>query len=243
MRKSSAENYLRLLEAVFLVHRLPAWGTALGSRIARQPKLHVVDSGVAAWLLGLTPAKIAMADPAVLTQYGHLTETFAVAREKLVNRRSGVVRSSTARVAERPRQEKVSGLGRLGWLTGLEPATPRHKIAGFLGVPRCPVVARIGAKSTVAECISEEVSVPGCPWPTQGIGAQKLVMSWKVRVLVPGGPCGGQGWASACRGRDARTIFNAERTVGYCTILERFRGGRQRLPGVCTDGGCGSGRP
>ncbi|MEU1431249.1 ATP-binding protein [Nocardia sp. NPDC005746] len=78
MEKSSAENYVRLLEAVFLVHRLPAWGTTLGSRIARQPKLHVVDSGVAAWLLGLTPGKIAAADPAVLTQYGHLTETFAV---------------------------------------------------------------------------------------------------------------------------------------------------------------------
>ncbi|GAA1580199.1 hypothetical protein GCM10009789_37500 [Kribbella sancticallisti] len=78
MEKSSAENYLRLLEAVFLVQRLPAWGTILGSRVARQPKLHLVDSGVAAWLLGLTPDKLARADPASLTEYGHLTETFAV---------------------------------------------------------------------------------------------------------------------------------------------------------------------
>jgi predicted AAA+ superfamily ATPase len=29
MEKSSAENYLRLLEAVFLVQRLPAWGTTV----------------------------------------------------------------------------------------------------------------------------------------------------------------------------------------------------------------------
>ncbi|WP_218024971.1 ATP-binding protein [Nocardia pseudovaccinii] len=78
MEKSSAENYLRLLEAVFLVYRLPAWGTTLGSRVARQPKLHLVDSGVAAWRMGLTPEKIAQADPAALSEYGHLTETFAV---------------------------------------------------------------------------------------------------------------------------------------------------------------------
>jgi hypothetical protein len=78
MEKSSAENYLRLLEAVFLVQRLPAWGTTLGSRVARQPKVHLVDAGVMAWLLGLTPEKISSSDPAVLTEYGHLVENFAV---------------------------------------------------------------------------------------------------------------------------------------------------------------------
>ncbi|WP_073254979.1 ATP-binding protein [Cryptosporangium aurantiacum] len=78
MEKTSAENYLRLLEAVFLVQRLPAWGTTLGSRIARMPKLHLVDAGVMAWLLGLTPEKLARNDPAALTEYGHLVETFAV---------------------------------------------------------------------------------------------------------------------------------------------------------------------
>ena len=78
MEKSSAENYLRLLEAVFLVQRLPAWGTTLGSRVARLPKIHIVDSGVMAWLLTLTPEKVAKNDPAVLTEYGHLVETFAV---------------------------------------------------------------------------------------------------------------------------------------------------------------------
>jgi uncharacterized protein len=78
MEKSSAENYLRLLEAVFLVQRLPAWGTTLGSRVARQPKVHLVDAGVMAWLLGLTPEKIAQGDPAVLTEYGHVVESFAV---------------------------------------------------------------------------------------------------------------------------------------------------------------------
>jgi predicted AAA+ superfamily ATPase len=78
MEKSTTENYLRLLEAVFLVRRLPAWGTTLGSRVARQPKIHLVDAGVMAWLLGLTPEKIAANDPSVLTSYGHLVETFAI---------------------------------------------------------------------------------------------------------------------------------------------------------------------
>lgn len=48
---TTAENYTRLLEAVFLVQRLPAWGKTLRSRSARSPKLHVVDSGIAARLL------------------------------------------------------------------------------------------------------------------------------------------------------------------------------------------------
>jgi uncharacterized protein len=78
MEKSSAENYVRLLEAVFLIQRLPAWGTTLGSRIARQPKAHLVDAGVMAWLTGLSPEKIAQNDPSTLTEYGHLVETFAV---------------------------------------------------------------------------------------------------------------------------------------------------------------------
>jgi predicted AAA+ superfamily ATPase len=63
MDRSTAENYVKLLEAVFLVRRLPAWGTTLGSRIVRHPKVHVVDSGVMAWLLNLTPQKIAQAAP------------------------------------------------------------------------------------------------------------------------------------------------------------------------------------
>ncbi|MCC5953655.1 MAG: ATP-binding protein [Acidimicrobiia bacterium] len=74
----TADSYLRLLEAVFLVHRLPAWGTTLSSRAASRPKIHVVDSGVAARLLRLTPEKLARRDPTALTELGHLLETFVV---------------------------------------------------------------------------------------------------------------------------------------------------------------------
>jgi hypothetical protein len=39
--------------------------------------VHVIDSGLAGRLLGLSAAKISSRDPAVLTEFGHLVETFA----------------------------------------------------------------------------------------------------------------------------------------------------------------------
>jgi hypothetical protein len=78
MDKSTAENYTKLLEAVFLVYLLPAWGTTLGSRIAAAPKIHVIDSGLAARLLRLTESKLAAASASAMSELGHLLETFAV---------------------------------------------------------------------------------------------------------------------------------------------------------------------
>ena len=75
---TTTESYVRLLEAVFLLHRLPAWGKTLSSRAAATPKLHVLDAGVAARLLRLTPDKLARRDPSALTEFGHLLETFVV---------------------------------------------------------------------------------------------------------------------------------------------------------------------
>lgn len=75
----TARDYIRLLESVFLIQLLPAWGTTLTSRSANAPKVHVLDSGVAARLLRLTPDKLARRDPTSLTQLGHLLETFVVA--------------------------------------------------------------------------------------------------------------------------------------------------------------------
>lgn len=78
MEKSTAESYAKLLEAVFLIDRLPAWGTTLGSRVAAAPKSHVVDSGLAGRLLRLTDAKLAAATAPALTELGHLLETFVL---------------------------------------------------------------------------------------------------------------------------------------------------------------------
>lgn len=74
----AAEAHLRLLEDLFLVVRLPAWGKTLRSRVSARPKFHVVDSGLAARLLRLTPAKLATLDPAALTKFGNLLEIFVV---------------------------------------------------------------------------------------------------------------------------------------------------------------------
>jgi predicted AAA+ superfamily ATPase len=78
MEKSTAESYTKLLETVFLVHQLPAWGTTLGPRVGAAPKVHVVDSGLAARLLRLTERKLGAATAPALTEFGHLLETFVV---------------------------------------------------------------------------------------------------------------------------------------------------------------------
>lgn len=76
--KATTDSYLSLLEKVFLVYRLPAWGKTLTSRTGTSPKIHVLDSAVAARLLRLTPQKLAGLDPSTLTELGHLLETFLV---------------------------------------------------------------------------------------------------------------------------------------------------------------------
>lgn len=83
LESSTANRYATLLEAAFMIHRLPAWGGTLGSRITAYPKVHVIDSGLAAWLLGLSAARIGsrehtVPDYTVLSEFGHLVETFAV---------------------------------------------------------------------------------------------------------------------------------------------------------------------
>ncbi len=78
LEQRTADTYTKLLEAVFLVHRLPAWGSTLLARATSAPKIHVVDSGVAARLLRLSAARLASLQPAALTEFGHLLETFVV---------------------------------------------------------------------------------------------------------------------------------------------------------------------
>jgi len=76
--KATTDSYATLLEKVFLLYRLPAWGKTLTARSAASPKVHVVDAGIAARLLRLTPQKLASLDPTAQTELGHLLETFVV---------------------------------------------------------------------------------------------------------------------------------------------------------------------
>lgn len=74
LKLTTLNRYLSLLETVFLIHRLPAWAANVGKRLVKAPKLHLVDPGLAAHLLGLDADGIA-ASPQAL---GALLETFVV---------------------------------------------------------------------------------------------------------------------------------------------------------------------
>lgn len=67
-------TYAKLLETLFLVHRLPAWRPGLGPREIHAPKLHLVDSGLLAHLLGANDRRIASDDRVT----GKILESFVV---------------------------------------------------------------------------------------------------------------------------------------------------------------------
>ncbi|MDR2479684.1 MAG: ATP-binding protein, partial [Treponema sp.] len=75
---ATARDYIQLLQDVFMVYELPAWGRTLGSRVTAKPKMHILDSGIAARLLGLTSEKLSAKEPAALTELGHLLESFTI---------------------------------------------------------------------------------------------------------------------------------------------------------------------
>jgi len=79
IENSTAEHYVRLLEAAFVLHRLPAWGTTLRARSSSKPKVHFVDSGVAGRMLRVTEKRLSALQPQAMTELGHLLETFCVA--------------------------------------------------------------------------------------------------------------------------------------------------------------------
>lgn len=58
MPQTTLKRYLALLEATFLVQFLPAWSTNFGKRLIKAPKLFLNDTGLAAYLLGLTPERL-----------------------------------------------------------------------------------------------------------------------------------------------------------------------------------------
>lgn len=49
----TAQAWVTLLEASYIVHRLPPWFANLGKRLVKQHKLYFCDVGLAAWLLGV----------------------------------------------------------------------------------------------------------------------------------------------------------------------------------------------
>lgn len=75
---TTVKDYLGLLEAVFLIHRLEPFTRSATHRAIRSAKVHAVDTGLAAYLVGMNQQKLSGRIPATLTAFGHLVETFAV---------------------------------------------------------------------------------------------------------------------------------------------------------------------
>lgn len=49
----TAREWISLLEASFIVFRLPPWFANIGKRLVKSPKLYFYDVGLAAWLVGI----------------------------------------------------------------------------------------------------------------------------------------------------------------------------------------------
>jgi uncharacterized protein len=74
MPHSTLSNYLDMLEALFLICRVPAWSSDLGKRLVKTPKLYMLDSGLAASLLNVDAERLKR-EP---TLFGGLLENFVV---------------------------------------------------------------------------------------------------------------------------------------------------------------------
>jgi predicted AAA+ superfamily ATPase len=72
MPNSTLSRYLSLLEATFLIYFLPPWSLNLGKRLVKSPKIHLADSGLAAYLCGAYSRRLQLD----LTLAGRLFESF-----------------------------------------------------------------------------------------------------------------------------------------------------------------------
>jgi len=74
LRRETVEHYLAVSERLYLVRRLPPWHRNPASRLIKSPKVHVVDSGLAATLTGLTASDWSRERD----RFGHLLESWVV---------------------------------------------------------------------------------------------------------------------------------------------------------------------
>ena len=74
LHRETVEHYLAVLERLFLVRRLPAWHRNRAKRLVKSPKVHLLDSGLAATLADLTAGDWLDARD----RMGHLLESFVV---------------------------------------------------------------------------------------------------------------------------------------------------------------------
>ena len=74
LRRETVEYYLAVCELLYLVRRLLPWYRNQAKRLIKTPKVHLLDSGLAATLTGLTAADW----NTQRDRFGHLLESFVV---------------------------------------------------------------------------------------------------------------------------------------------------------------------
>ncbi|MCF6263084.1 MAG: ATP-binding protein [Xanthomonadales bacterium] len=72
--RQTTEKYISILERLFLIRRLPAWHSSNAKRLIKTPKVHIVDSGLAAVLNRLSVKDWHTES----TSFGALLESFVV---------------------------------------------------------------------------------------------------------------------------------------------------------------------
>jgi uncharacterized protein len=75
INSETLRSHLALLETIYLHHRLPAWSTNFTARAKHHPKLHMVDSGLACDVLGVSAEQLTVPTNALA---GSLFESFVV---------------------------------------------------------------------------------------------------------------------------------------------------------------------
>jgi uncharacterized protein len=83
--QTTARDWLGILEATYVAFRLAPYHTNFGKRLVKTPKLYFHDTGLAAWLLGITDAQTMNAHP----MRGSLFENLCIAEYAKHLRHSG----------------------------------------------------------------------------------------------------------------------------------------------------------
>jgi uncharacterized protein len=76
LERQAVYDHRGWLETIHLVTTLPAWSRNLTRRVKKRPKIFITDPGLAAWLMGKTPAAL---ESPTDTATGRLIETFVFA--------------------------------------------------------------------------------------------------------------------------------------------------------------------
>ena len=137
--RKTADRYLGLLEQLFIVQRLPAWSHSALKRLIKAPKLHFVDSGLAATARGVNINRL-QKDRALL---GPLLESFVLSElRKQASWSEGHYRFSHYRDKDGVEVDMVIE-DELGRLIGIEvKASSTVSAADFAGLARLKHASR-----------------------------------------------------------------------------------------------------